>query len=365
VAVEAGTRILVSLTQPEQGPSRGFDRKYYLAKTPPDPKNPNYVVLLGDSFTNTGLYPELLSARLKESGLNLNVRNLASSRSTPAMNLFFLKTAQQSRIQPKLVIYNINLEIFNRFYINHPDATPENSLKKTYIGQCVYNSPQGFEESADCFLQKYSYFFRYRNYLKQQFNRLDRNIFLTEKMLQRSALTEGCTVMETSTEGWSPGYLVYTKSDYAKAFQVSAQNVAQFQQVTGHRFQWDDQAFRQIQAYCIKQHIPFILVWFPYNPVENMYYGTSREKTLKQYEKNFAQLSQAPNTWFIDLHDTDSNPTHYLNTTHLNIVGAIQLTNNLADRILDSQEIHSTLANSLNPNNAQLSLQLSQRHDTP
>jgi hypothetical protein len=335
LCVEGLSRWIVSTSYPEQSSSKVFDRKYYLAKAPVEQKKSS-ILLLGDSYMNMGLYPELLQKRLLEkAGIETDIRNLASPNNTPEMSLFLLKTAIASGIKPKIVIYNVSPTLFNKTRITNPEETPEKALSNSYIGKCLYQSPSHFSGQVECTLDRYSYFFRYRSYFKEQLSQWERPLFGVEKKLRRGPLESPHVESEISPGGWGPGYSIYTESQFQNNYKLTEEHVQQYTKTTGKTFVWTDKPFQKLQHYCQEQHIPLLLAWFPSHPLQKTYsQQLNRLEQHEQFETKMEALGHLPGIWFLNFHDSDADTDHYYNVSHLNILGAIELTNKVADVLL-------------------------------
>jgi hypothetical protein len=334
LVAEGVARYLVVLGRAEQSHTREFDGKYHLASQPN--KNPQgSVVMLGNSLMARAAYAELLEARLQEANLSIDVRNLAAGGNTPGMNLFLLKRAVESGVQPRLVILNVAPFIFNDHYVNNRQSTPEGLFRKSYLGRCFYQVPTTWEGQAECALGKGSYLVRYRDFIKSQLVGLPGTVANPKKGMKFKPVKypKG----EVSPKGWSPAYEVYTHEQYVDKFSMNSDYQKLNMQVADRflaNYAWTAEPVQAFQRYCEEQGIPLLLVWFPEHPVWKDYYthyGLEQEAFLPRFQA----LATPPHSYFVDLHDRDPDGSHYYNPDHQNALGAFKTTTLLSHFLLE------------------------------
>lgn len=337
---EAVCRLLVALAKPSESHVREFDHKLAIARAKPANGLPE-VLFLGDSYTSRAVYPELLMNQLKEQGLPIEARNLASTSNTSQMSLFFLQTAIKAGWKPKVVVYGLSPRLFNHHYLEHGEDTSQAQFEDSYVGRCQFHKPQGLNR-WQCQLEKSLYLVRYRKYWAEQLKQFPDIMNHPDRYLHDGGV--GKAVHEISPGGWSPGYLIYTPADYTNKMAIDGKdgpyNIKTAEKLFG-QYQWDEQKFRELQAYCEKSNIPLLLVWYPENLVREPYYRYYH-LSQKTFSARFATLTHPGKSWFIDFHNADTDPRHFYNTDHLNVLGAIKMTEKIA-HILSQEPFRSQL----------------------
>ncbi|MBY0451257.1 MAG: hypothetical protein K2X01_11595 [Cyanobacteria bacterium] len=332
LSVEVAARIIVSWAVPEQSASRGFDHKYYLARAPFE-RDRRTVLILGDSLANMGIYSQLLRTRLSQAGIPVSVRNLASSRNTPDMNIALLQSALKAGNHPALVIVNINMAVFNGYYIHHREQTPEPALAASYLGRCELAEPTDFAEKTRCFFEKHLYFIRFRGFFKGQFRTLDRTLFGVEKRLSKNP--KDFVQDEAFQEGWSPSFGMKTEEEFLAKNQFNTDNLAAFRKTQGPKFTWEPRPFLKFYTFCRKHHIPLVMVLLPVHPISEQYFVKAGLVSPEaNYAREFKRWADNTNSWYLDYYQLDSDSTHFYNTSHLNVLGAVSVTEHLAKDIV-------------------------------
>ena len=210
---EAAARLLVVLGKPVQSHALEFDRKYQLATAKASEGKP-VVLVLGDSLIDFALYPELLSARLKEKGLDAEIRNLAVPGSTMEIGLFLLQAAVDKGIKPNLVIYDVHPRLYNRnYYLDEQNTNPE--FTRSLTGRCR-KGQNNWPETVACFFKRNFYLVGYRGYLKDELLQLNETVLKPGNRLKFEPSPYPKT--EVSPAGWAPGYQVFTDAEFQEDF---------------------------------------------------------------------------------------------------------------------------------------------------
>lgn len=327
---ESGTRCLVFLTHAPQSYSVEFDQKYALAIHPKTPETKR-VFMMGDSKMWHTYFPELLALRGNQQGVPYQSVNLSVNGSTPDMNLFLLKEAMAHNHRPALVIYNIAPIQLNRHFEGNPKLTAEGAFRASYMGTCLYQKSQVIEKKADCWLQDHSYFFRYRPYLAQTLSIMGEKYFLPDSEPQVPVL--GAPKTEGSMGGWSPDYELFSDLDKRTLDPSFLNAVKSGESLTP--FIWDPTPILRLRDYCIKNQIPLLLVWLPEHPSMAKLYRYFKVPDLKWFDTRMAGLANPDRqVGFLNLRTADTNPDHYYNADHLNILGGLTATESLSKLLL-------------------------------
>lgn len=328
---EGAARQFIALSHLPQGSSILLDSKFHLARQPYDTDKPT-MLLLGDSYMNMAIYPELLAHRLGQSGLRPEIRNLANPGNNARMSLFFLKQAMAKGAHPKLVLLNLNPALFN------PDQVWESEtlFRRSYLGQCFYQPPTDWMGQLDCTLQKVSFLFRYRGVLKEQTSRFFTTISKADKLLRANPWGNKPHVYaDISPGGWAPGYRIGAPPPAPKAASTPQPGLKPGERAEAGSdiesalpspspSRWDSEALRELQTYCQARNIPLVLVWFPDTQSEQ---GQPDSDHLAE---KFAALAHEPHTRLINLRATRLGAESYYDDGHVNVLGALRLTEKLA-----------------------------------
>lgn len=339
---EGFVRQAVDLSHAPQSAYVLTDAKFHLAKRSYK-KEESTILLLGDSLMNMGIYSELLELRLEEAGYKAQVRNLGNPGSNIRMSLFLLKQAIQAGAQPRFVVFNLNPSLFN----GKNSWESETALRSSYIGQCYYNPPTTFFKKLDCNLQKSFFLFRYRGFLKERALKSFTIMTKVDKNLRKNLWGDKPHVYhDISPQGWAPGYRIY--------FRPSVQTVKtpiSMQNTPAKLDDWDETAYRELKSYCNKQHIPLLLVWFPYHSDE----ASKAAQWEKSLQQQFQALADNQGVWFMNMHGNRLKDAGYYDNDHVNVLGSIELTEQLAHTLL-STPAFKPIVTSLQPSKTKKTL---------
>jgi hypothetical protein len=329
---EAVVRTAVYLDKTPQSYSREFDAKYALAKAPQKP-NSDTILLLGNSHIWHALFPELITHRLKQAGLQADIRNLGVNGATPEMNLFLLKKALQSGVRPRLVVYNVSPFLLNGENYTDSVGNPESAFRKSYLGQCDFKDTKNWREKWTCAIKKNVQFIRYREWVLQQLTTMRQFYFLPANKPVPSAL--GATLIENSPGGWSPAYELVSDSFEARFTAPDFLNAVKNGRSLSN-FHWDLTHIRQLTDFCGQENIPLLMVWLPEHPTMQKIYRYFQLPEKPEFIKRFLALSQpAQRLWFLDLSEEDVNSDHFYNPDHLNVLGALPFSEKFAKLLLE------------------------------
>lgn len=328
---EAAVRTAAYWAQAPQSYSKDFDIKYALARHSPKP-GANTILLLGNSHIWHALYSELITHRLQKAGYSVDIRNLGVNGTTPKMNLFLLKSALKSGVRPKLVVYNVAPILLNHEYYTDPTATPEQAFTKSYLGQCYFLPHSKLSEKWACTLKKNLQIVRYREWVLQQITTLSQTCFLPANKPSSPVL--GAPLTESSPTGWSPAYELVSGSFDSQFLAPRFLNAVKNGKSLSN-FHWDLSHLQELKDFCQKEHIPFVMLWLPEHPTMTKIYKHFALPSMQNFRKQFQALSNpSKQLWFIDLSESDTNPDHFYNPDHLNVLGALPISENFAQILL-------------------------------
>jgi hypothetical protein len=330
LVAEGIARLTVGLALPLESHDKGYDAKYYLAKRLVEKGQP-LIILSGTSLSDWGVYPELLRAELQQKGYRAQVRNLSSMGNTAEQSIFLLKTAIDAGNRPKLVVFDLNPLFFNKAYLED-DQKPLSAgglFAKSYMGGCLAAKPQEAFAKMDCGLKKASYLYRYRSFFKDQLTALPEALL---KPAKRQKLDfKDHPYVEISLDGWRPAFPVHTSVEFDEMYREPPPYMLKQLQHYG-QFRFTDETLVKMAAFCKRENIPMIALWTPQHPLMNRYYAKYK---LSQgyFEERFKAVTASQGIPFLNLRQAVQDPALFYNPDHLNALGAIALTRQLADRL--------------------------------
>lgn len=282
-----------------------FDIKYELARNTPSPD----IVALGDSIIENGLYPELVQTMLNEAGYPLSVINVGLPANNVEVNIFLLKQTLRQGRRPKLVLFNVTPRMFGKRLNNRV----ETHLMRSYLGQCEYKPKPGLLPAADCFLSEHLALLRHRGFIKQAFT----------PFAEKKVKTTNTGEYETSLSGWNPHYNVWSRSEFYKL------HVSPIDKPKSKKPQWTLAHVQPLIDFCKQENLPLVLVWLPEHPER-----LKRYPIYADFDARVARLARENQVGFINMGRSETNIQHYYNTDHLNVIGGIAFSQQLAGLLL-------------------------------
>jgi hypothetical protein len=332
IMAEMIVRTAVYWAQAPQSYSKEFDIKYALAQRAPL-KDTNTILLLGNSHIWHALFPELITHQLKRADYSTEIRNLGVNGTTPEMNLFLLKKALKANVKPKLVVYNVAPILLNHEYYADPSANPEQAFQKSYIGQCYFQTHLQATQKWSCILKKNIQLARYREWVLQQVMLLSQSYFLPSN--KPTAPVLGAAITENSPNGWSPAYELVSEPFDSKFTAPEFLNAVKNGKSLSN-FQWDLSHLEKMKTFCQEQHIPLLMIWLPEHPAMKTVYRHFGLPPMAAFKQQFHTLSYPEKqVWFLDFSESDTNSDHFYNPDHLNVLGALPLSQQFAKLLLE------------------------------
>jgi hypothetical protein len=335
---EVGVRALVAAIHPPMSHAAQFDLKYLMATDKRYQQSPTMVVL-GNSYMNRALYPDWFRYNLQQAKRPFGVINLANSAATPKVNAYLLKAfVEKGHNSAAAVILNVHPRMFltdTRQILGNMTPLPdtvETRLQASYLGRCELNPSYDWASRLACAAESASYLLRYRRWLKEVLGQ-SQAIF---KPIQRpNPSVSRIARNELPPHGWAPGYDVIAPGMFdATLADLHDQEYRKYQldpQLKQHFFA-SSKLLTPIVAFCQARHIPLVLVWLPQHPQSNQFYGFSTRQ-LQQAQSVWQATSTLPGVWYVDLHHKLPGDQYYYDTGHVNVVGAVQVTEKLANAI--------------------------------
>lgn len=325
IIFELCARFLVALGDPVQFCDSEFDSKWQIATHVQNPKKPQ-IFVLGTSYSERGIYSELITERLTKKGIEVNITNLASSGSFSKDWLFQLKTALKHSANCKAVV----IEVSKMGFILPASVTQtyRKELLDSY-SSFLLTEPKNQTELLISLLNTLSYAFRYRSYLKSLTSEIPLNMLFGDA--GRKNWVNTATHSEFSKSGWGPGYnfvtaeaVEFTKSERKKTLDLFLHQL--------DRKQMAYQSIKPAVEFCAKEHIPVIFLWLPVHPEFDRWYENTTKISAEKFKDVILREAKACNAKVLDMHSF-SDLSDFQDGDHLNAVGAVKLSESVAEAL--------------------------------
>lgn len=319
--MESAARILVVAGKPSRSKSPEFDTKLILASQPFESGRP--LVFVGGSYQQQAIFPELLRVRMATSGINVAPKNLATRRSSLMEQQVMLETALKHAKQPAVVFWDLRQEAFmDQFVHRRRDELTEDFLA-TYTGRKFSESLEPRQKIL-LFFEKHSALVRDRAFIRHQLSHALQSIFTFETAYQNRFAPLPEPVTELSQLGTMPCSIVYTPEEFAA---TSAKFDHTFVWRPEFENEWTLEKLEQMQKTCRKYNATLVVLWLPELPPKG------RELREAKLVEHFSKMDNNKDTFFVDLHNIDKDPTHFKDKRHCNLLGAIRATECLATQL--------------------------------
>ncbi|MBC7998746.1 MAG: hypothetical protein IAF58_12430 [Leptolyngbya sp.] len=327
--LEGIARFIVVAAHPAQFSSREFDIKHALALQKPW-NGAGTVYFLGSSYTSRAIYADLIERRLFERGKFANVRNLASMGSFPMDNLHLLKTAVENGNKPTAVICEfvpVALKASKRFSHDYSDA-----FKGSYAGRIISHKPGSSVRKELLFaLEKHSYLVHYRAFIRELLTKLPQILFDSDNGL-RPQFDHKVREL-SSVGGWVPDH---TPGPFGDP-KLSAQGrIGYLKKMTffdeQKQQELDYRIIDSVGNYCREQKIPLVILWLPTSPEFRRLSAESLNITDAQLVAKLRSFDDGKDTLVWDMNKVDDKSL-FVDADHLNVRGAIQISEKLVDKV--------------------------------
>jgi hypothetical protein len=319
--LEALARVVVSLGKPINFSTNIFDAKYYEAVCPRNTAVPR-LFFLGTSHVGNGVYGELISRRLEQSGYRVEVSNLGCPWGFPTDELFLLREAIAHGAKPAAVIFEIE---HSGFVSPYCAAHYSEEFRKSYMGYLVAERKSPIDK-LKYRLDKYSFLFRYRAYFYQTLVSL-RNTLLGYEWMNTSS--DGVH-RETSVQGWVPLYSLLSperlKSSLAKR---EKQHMDYFQNALPIDKNIRNYNVQPVYEFCKSNHIPLILLRMPVHPQFEQLFCRTLRVSPEHFEDVFRKQAAIYHAPVLDF-SGDKDDDHFSDCDHLSALGAITTSERIA-----------------------------------
>jgi hypothetical protein len=316
---ELATRFVVFVGKPAESQNPQHEIKYLVAKTVSN-SNDN-VVLLGDSLMKQGLYPELITDKLKEINPQVRVVNLATSggsQKDAVIYLEFLRTRQH--VKPKLVVFDYEV---SRTGFKTAESDYDFHQADSYLFQAKLARPKTLLDKIKLLPSEYSYLYRQRGNIQHFL--LDFLLAIPKpKTFQDKAFfnLHDASDIDSSESGMSPHHRVSSDKDAAEQ-ERRISSLYKHSPRSGH-FVYNRDAYSIVYKYCRDNNIPLLLVWLPHQSAIYRSFWYQAPYTEAWFEKEFAGYAKEPMLFALSLNHMLEDCKYYSDYHHLNTWGCIK-----------------------------------------
>jgi hypothetical protein len=347
VLCEGMARLLVMTGNPPQSFTITYDQKAWLAQQPLEKGKPA-IFVMGDSLPLMAVYSDWMTRKLEQDGYSYQVRNLGSLGNTPYLSTALLEMALKKKRVPSLVLFNINHRHFNRHYyrVSQHWQVNEGAFRKSYMGQCLIGKPhRSLMQNLECTLKQVSYLARYHGALQQNLQKLPALFLDPKSALPAPHFELPYVSSETSKTGWAAAYPVFDQKGFTQAMDRWTPQKLKLPE--NRHYDWDESEFLAFYRVCQKHHISLVLTWLP-EPNEMADYYRLNGLTVETLVAKTRAMATRLNLPFLDFRTSDRQVSHYIDRNHLNVLGALTLTNRLT-RALEAQKLVRRQAEETSP----------------
>jgi hypothetical protein len=325
---ELAARFVVFIGKPAESQNPQHDIKYLVAKTVTN--SDENVVLLGDSLIKQGLYPELITNKLRVINPHVRVVNLATSggSQTDAVSyLEFLRTRQH--VKPKLVVFDYEVSMTG-FKTGERDFDFHQA--DSYLFKAKLDRPKTLLDKIKLLPSEYSYLYRQRGNIQHFL--LDFLMAIPKpKAFQDKAFfnLHDASDIDSSESGMSPHHRVSSNKDAAEQERRIGASYEHSPR-SGH-FVYNRDAYSVIYKYCRDNNIPLLLVWLPHQSAIYRSFWYQAPYTEAWFEKEFAGYAKEPMLFALSLNHTLEDCKYYSDYHHLNTWGCIKASEKFAEAL--------------------------------
>lgn len=330
---EGMTRAIMCAVKPVQYGSKELDAKMAIAGTPL-PANTPCIYFLGSSHTARAIYAELIAERLKKAGYNIEVRNLAAGASYPADELMILDHAIKTSPGPFTIAYEC---LENGFSVARSAAYDHGPQIKSSVYLKNSTSDWPVLKEVDIWLKQNIYLIRYRSQLKEKMHELCENIFAPAKFILPGGYTKSAHG-DVSVKGFSPVYSTLDEATYQKTrdYRFKQTDLFDFKTEKSERRQ-RYYALENVFKYANEHSAKVAMIWMPVHPRFRQALEEKMETTEEQMSARIANAARLDNAALVDVHKVEQDDK-FSDCDHLNVLGAIETSKQIADGLLAQRE---------------------------
>jgi hypothetical protein len=364
---EVAVRFIVYVGKPSLTENPQYHVKYLVAKKITNEQD--NVLLMGDSLMKAGIYPELVTAKLRKVNKRIRVVNLSVNGSTQSDAIAYLEFLREKGVKPRLVVYDYevsntgsNTATNNSAYKvaslssvapaigmsrNTAAAAPVSALvnksvgasaSRGYLFEGLLSRPNNFWKSYELFFSDQFYLVRYRATLKT---------FILEflKSCKFPARFERKSFVEprdwddygTTPDGMSPNHKLIVeenRSDQAKAIAPSHSTSPQ-----SEYYKYEPDAYQPIIEYCQQNQIQLVILWLPHQSSIYREFYYRAPYTESWFRQQFDCYAQRPWVHPIFLNTLSEDSNYFTDYRHLSTYGCVKASELFATGLLEPKNV--------------------------
>jgi hypothetical protein len=322
---------------------------------------------MGDSLMKAGIYPELITAKLRKINKRIRVVNLGVNGSTQNDAIAYLEFLREKGIKPRAVVYDYevantgsntaaNKAPYQAASLNSSAAAigmnrnvaPENvsasvkstgsSASKGYLFDGLLSRPNNFWKSCELFFSDQLYLVRYRASIKALILEFLKACKFPARF-ERKSYVEPTDWDDygTTPDGMSPNHkLIFeeNRSDQARAIATCRSNSPQ-----SEHYKYRPDAYQPIIEYCQLHQIPLVLLWLPHQSSIYREFYYRAPYTEPWFRQQFDAYAQQPGVHPIFLNTLDEDSNFFTDYRHLSTYGCIKATELFAKALQDPNNV--------------------------
>ena len=326
-AAELLGRFVVFSSKPANSTNPQYDTKYRVAGSL-NPTDTN-IVLCGDSLMKEGVYPELITAKLKKRNQSIRVSNLAVTGGNQLDAVQYLNYLKQRNVKPKLVVFDFEVS-------NTCLPTMANNIDwgqtHSYLFRGLLSRPKGLKEVSQIAPSDAFYLVRQRANIKKAFCDFFSALPSTRAFAQKSFYEPtNSPQLEVSESGMAPNNQVADKIDWSEEKRKIGFFTPFCPQSATYKY--NPYAYSIIVDYCQQQQIPLLLVWLPHQKkiYDTLFYKAPYDEAW--HRQQFENYSKRPfvSTEYLNVLPDDC--IYFHDYRHLNTYGCVKTSELLADAL--------------------------------
>jgi len=243
--------------------------------------------------------------------------------------LFLLKLAVGRGVKPQAVMYDCAPLVLKA----DPRALQTYSprLLSSYIGKCFVCDRTDWIGHWERIFHQNCYLWTFRAYIKERLADMVERVCTPQKWTVRYPARK--VYSEPSLHGWGPAYLPATEDELARVALLRPEwrgfpGVSKSRPVSAEVF-----ADGPITRYCAENRIPLIFLWLPMHPTAEKAFTKHLGLTAEACRQAYSSAANRPGVSFVDLHDIDRDPRHFVDLVHMSAAGAVATTERLAEML--------------------------------
>ncbi|HEY9759919.1 MAG TPA: hypothetical protein V6C97_32465 [Oculatellaceae cyanobacterium] len=325
VLLELASRYYVFVAKPANSNNPQYDSKFRVANTL-SPTEDN-IIFCGDSLCKEGVYPELITAKLRKVDKNAHATNLAITGGTQKDAVHYLEYLAHRGVRPRLVVFDYEVS-------NTCLPTEANNIEwgqsHSYLFRAQLDRPRSLKGWIQIFPSDVSYLMRQRSNIKRSFNEFLQLLKQPSQFETKSFFDlRDAPEHEVSRSGMAPN----NKLDGTLNWEEESHKIGFFKPYCPQspNFKFNPDAYSIIIKYCQDKKIPLLLVWLPHQSrvYDDYYYKAPYD--AKWQQEQFEALGKKANVSTEFLNTLPDDPIYFHDYRHLNTYGCIKTSEILAD----------------------------------